>query len=193
MNEKVRAFLLIPPALALIGAVIAAPQIVHVMDSGSTVATVAEIASGKLTSRNVTVTAFAFPMRGLRQVVTNKKSQNEPAVSFFMPIADQPGEASPSLVIVESFRNEVSDAAERPDVPQQYEGTVRDVLWEGLDSAVKRDLETVHPLSPQVKLLRLRGGRDFGDFAWAYGLPLMGFFLGLLAASNFKPQPKGAA
>ena len=63
MNERVRAFLLIPPAFALGGALIAAPQIVHARDSGATVATVEEIGLGKISSRNITVTAFAFKAR----------------------------------------------------------------------------------------------------------------------------------
>ncbi len=193
MNERVRAFLMFPPAMVALGALIAAPQIVHVLDTGSTVATVEEIAAGKLSSRHVTVTAFGLPMRGLRQTVTEKKKEGNPTVSFFMPIADRNGEQGPTQVVVLSFRNEVTDAAEHPDRPLQFEGVVRDVLWEGLGSAVKRDLAAVHPLAPNAKLLELNAGGNFGDSLWAWGAPLAGLLFGLLAASNTKPKKPEAA
>ena len=186
MNEKLRAFLLLPPSFALIGALVAAPHVVHVFDERTaTVATVAQIAQGKLTSRNVSVTALVLAHRGLRQVITTEKSQASPRVSFFMPIADPGGEEGPTLVVVQTFRNEVTDAAQHPEIPLRLEGTVRDVLWEGLESDVAKDLAKQHPLSPDVKLLELRGTGSADDKLWAYGAPLVGFILGLFAASKF--------
>lgn len=184
MNEKLRAFLLLPPSFALAGALVAAPHLVHALDKGSTVATVAEIAQGKLSSRNVSVTALVLADRGLRQVITKEKSQTSPQVSFFMPIADPGGEQGPTLVVVQTFRNEVFDAAEHPEIPIRLEGTVRDVLWEGLDGDVKKDLATQHALSPDVKLLEIHGTGNVDDRLWAYGAPLAGLILGLFAASS---------
>lgn len=191
MNERLRAFLLLPPGLALLGLALAGPHVVHALDDRSTVATVADIAAGKLTSRNVKVTALVFADRGLRETVTKQKSQTSPKVSFYMPIADVGGGAGPTQVVVHTFHNEVFDAAERPDVPAEFEGTVRDVLWEGLGSEVKRDLEGLHPLSADVKLLELRGTGNADDKLWTYGAPLLGLILGLFLAAQGKP-PKPA-
>lgn len=194
MNEKLKAFLTVPPGLALVGALIAAPEIVHALDKGRTPATVAQIAQGKLPSRNVDVTALVLANRGAQQVITRAKSQNSPQVSFFMPIADEGVADGPTLVVVHSFYNEVTDAAEHPDEPLRLEGTVRDVLWEGLEGDVKDQLEALHPLSPDVKLLELGRTQHAGDALWAYGAPLAGLLLGLLYASSVKPkQPLASA
>ena len=64
------------------------------------------------------------------------------------------------------------------------------MLWEGLSSEVKHELEALHPLSPEVKMLEMRGISNADDKLWAYGAPLAGLILGLLAASNFKPPEK---
>ena len=191
VNERVRAFLLMPPAFALLGALIAAPHVVHVLDDRSTVATVAEIAAGTLPSRNVTITALVLADRGLKETVTKEKSQTSPRVSFYMPIADPGGAQGPTQVVVHTFHFEVFDAAEHPDVPLTLEGTVRDVLWEGLDGDVKKDLAAQHPLSPDVKLLELRGTANADDKLWTFGAPLAGLLLGLLVASNFRAPTKG--
>lgn len=190
MNEKLKSFLLIPPGLALLGALIAAPQIVHLMDRGSTQATVAQIAAGTLSSRNVTVTALAFSERGMSEVVTKKNSQASPKVSFFMPIADPGTDPEGTLVVVQAYYDEVTDAAERPDVPLQLEGTVRDVLWEGLDGDMKESLSAIHPLSSNVKLLDLARSGKFDDTLWGYGAPLLGLILGLFIANGMKPKAR---
>lgn len=190
MNEKLRTFLLLPSGLALLGALIAAPHIVHVLDGPAVTATVAQVAEGKLPSRNVIVTARVIADRGLRYTVTKKNSQVSPQTSFFMPMADPGSEQQPSLLVAQTFHNEVFEAAEHPDRPLQFQGTVRDVLWEGLDSDVKEALEALHPLDPHVKLLELRGVGTATDWLWAYGAPLAGLFLGLLMASNVKPREK---
>ena len=192
MNERIKAFLLIPPGLALLGALIAAPQIVHLLDRGSTQATVAQIAAGTLSSRNVTVTALAFADRGIKEVVTKQKSQTSPKVSFFMPIADPGTDPEGTLVVVQSYYNEVTDAAERPDMPIQLAGTVRDVLWEGLDGDMKKSLAAIHPLSPNVKLLDLARTGRFDDTLWGYGGPLVGLILGLFIAQGVKPKAPAA-
>jgi hypothetical protein len=193
VNAKLRAFLLFPPGLALLGALVAAPHIVHVLDTGSGTATVAQVAAGTLPTRNVTVTALARVDRGLR--LSDRKSRSlEEKTSFFMPLSDPGAADGPTLVVVHTFYNEIFDAAERPDEPLQLEGTVRDVLWEGLESEVKEELAALHPLSPQVKLLELRGVPNGTDRLWSYGAPLFGLIIGLFLAANAgapkqPPQP----
>ena len=190
MNEKLRAFLLYPPAFALVGALIAAPHIVHVLDRGSATGTVAQIARGELPSRNVSVTGKVLAARGVRMEV--KEKDKETKVSFFMPISDPGDEASPTQVVVHTYYNEVFDAVARPDEPMQFEGTVRDVLWEGLDSETKELLAEAHPLSPDVKLLELRGSQS-GEWLWGYGAPLLGLIVWLLAASGTQAQKRPEA
>lgn len=187
MNEKLRAFLLLPPGFALVGALIAAPQVVHLLDDGSAVGTVGQIARGELPTRKVTVSALVLAERGVRMEV--KEKDKETKVSFFMPICDPGSEAEPTQLVVHTFHNEVFDAVERPDLPMQFEGTVRDVLWEGLDGETKELLAAAHPLSPDVKLLELRGSAS-PDWLWGFGAPLLGLILGLLAASGTQPRPK---
>ncbi|MDP2274881.1 MAG: hypothetical protein Q8K32_29335 [Archangium sp.] len=190
MNQKLRAFLLLPPSLALVGALIAAPHLVHALDGPAVEATVAQIAEGRLPSRNVTVTAKVMADRGLRYTLTKKNSQTSPKVSFFMPMVDPGNEEAPTQLVAQTFHNEVFDAAEHPDEPLQFEGTVRDVLWEGLDSEVKEALESIHPLDPHVRLLELRGVGTASDRLWGFGAPLAGFLLGLLVAAGVKPAAK---
>ncbi len=113
MNEKLRAFLLLPPGPALLGALIAAPHHVHVLDG--------------------------------------------PAV----------------------------EAAEHPDRPLQFEGMVRDVLWEGLDRDVKEELVAIYPLDAPVKLLELRGVGTASDRLWAARL-----LIGAQVASGVQPSTK---
>lgn len=188
MNEKLRAFLMLPPSFALIGAILVAPHIVHVLDSGSAVGTVGQIARGELPSRNVKVSALVLAERGVRLEVREKDKETK--VSFFMPISDQGEQDAPTQVVVHTFHNEVFDAVERPDVPIEFEGTVRDVLWEGVDSETKELLAQSHPLSPNVKLLELKGTSNADDWLFGYGAPIAGLILGLLAASGTQPKPQ---
>ena len=190
MNEKLRAFLLLPPGLALLGALLAAPHLVHVLDGPPVDATVAQIAEGRLPSRNVRVTALVMFDRGLSYTLTRKNSQRTPEISFFMPMADPGSEQAPSRLVAQTFHNEVFDAAEHPGEPLEFEGTVRDVLWEGLDSDVKEELASLHPLDPHVKLLELRGVGNASDRLWSYGAPLAGFLIGLMVASSVRPAAK---
>ena len=98
-----------------------------------------------------------------------------------MPIADPGAADGPTQVVVHTFNEEVFDAAEHPDRPLQLQGTVRDVLWEGLEGAVKKNLAAQHPLSPEVKLLELHGVANADDKLWTYGAAPAGFIFGLLA------------
>ena len=118
MNEKLRAFLLRPPGLALLGALIAAPHLVHVLHG--------------------------------------------PAV----------------------------EATEHPDRPLQFEGMVRDVLWEGLDRDVKEEFAAIDPREPHVKWLELRRVGTASDQLRAYGAPRARLFIGVRAASGVQPSTK---
>lgn len=184
MNERLRTFLFVSLGFGAVGAVLGAPHALHLLDRGSATATVAEVAAGKLGSRNVTVTAMVFADRGLREVVTKQKSQTSPKVSFYMPIADPGAADGPTQVVVHTWRDEVFDAAEHPERPAEFKGTVRDVLWEGLDGDVKKDLAALHPLADDVKLLELESTGQVDDVLWGVGAPVAGLLLGLLAASN---------
>jgi hypothetical protein len=187
VNEKLRAFLMFPPGFALLGALVAAPHIVHLLDRGSATGTVGQIARGELPSRNVTVNALVHADRGVRLAVQEK--DKEAKVSFFMPICDQGSDQEPTQLVVHSYYNEVFDAVERPDEPMRFEGTVRDVLWEGLDSETKELLAEAHPLAPNVKLLELSGTSRVDDWLWGYGAPMAGLLFGLLAASGTQAKP----
>lgn len=176
-----------PPGFALLGALVAAPHIVHVLDRGSATGTVGQISRGELPSRNVTVNALVHADRGIRLEV--KEKDKAAKVSFFMPVCDPGGDQEPTQLVVHTYYNEVFDAAERPDEPMQFEGTVRDVLWEGLDGETKEMLAEAHPLAPNVKLLELRGTSNADDWLWGYGLPIAGLIFGLLAASGTQPKP----
>jgi hypothetical protein len=189
VNERLRAFLLYPPLFALVGAAVAGPHVVHVLDRGSAMGTVGQVARGELPSRNVMVSGLVLAERGVRMEEVGQKNQGT-KVSFFMPVLDPGTEAEPTQLVVHTHYNEVFDALERPDLPMQFEGTVRDVLWEGLDTETKELLAAAHPLSPDVKLLELKGTQKFDDVLWGYGAPLAGLILGLLAASGAQPRPK---
>ncbi len=180
--------MMFPPGFALIGALVAAPHVVHVLDRGSATGTVGQIARGELPSRNVIVTALVHADRGVRLAV-QEKDRREAKVSFFMPISDQGSAQEPTQLVVHSYYNEVFDALDHPDEPMQFEGTVRDVLWEGLDGETKEQLAEAHPLAPNVKLLELRGTSNVDDWLWGYGAPLAGLIFGLLAASGTQPKP----
>lgn len=188
MIAKLRTYLVAGLGMAAAGAVIAAPHLWHFLDRGATAATVAEIAAGKLSSRNVTVRALVLADRGLREMVTKKDSQTSPKVSFYMPISDPGAADGPTQVVVHTWSNEVFDAVANPQQPMQFKGTVRDVLWEGMPSEIETDLADVHPLAKGVKLLELESSGHFDDLAWGVGAPLAGLVLGLLAASNALKQ-----
>ncbi len=190
MNERVRTFLFVTLGFTAVGALLGAPHVLHLLDRGRVPATVAQLAAGKLPSRNVTVTAMVFADRGLREVVTKQNSQTSPRTSFYMPIADPGAADGPTQVVVHTWHDEVFDAAEHPERPIELEGTVRDVLWEGLDGEVKEDLAALHPLAGDVKLLELESSGHVDDLLWGVGAPLAGLLLGLLAGSNALKQMK---
>lgn len=72
-----------------------------------------------------------FALVGALIAAPKEKSQTSPEISFYTPLSEPGGEDGPTQVVLLSYANEVTDAAERPGEPMELEGTVRDALWEG--------------------------------------------------------------
>lgn len=190
MNKHL-GFVVFPLLGAAVGALVVAPQLVHMRDGRQpATVTVQDVLAGTSPSREVELQAVGLPDRGLKETITTtSKSGTKTEVSFYMPLIDPAASPNePTQLVLYSSRNELFDAIEAPNRPLLLQGTVRDVLWEGLPSDVRRDLEKLHPVAPTVKLLDTHPGLDH---LAAYGGPLLGLVLGLfLASKRGAPAPE---
>lgn len=198
MNPLVR-FVALPLGLALLGALIVAPNVVHVLDRGQ-----ADVAAdapdlAALPSRNVRLTGYPHLEVAVRQTVTRKDSQSTPEISMYYPVVPQgwaPGQ--PVHFVAQAWGFDLNEAigATGDGKPVTAVGTVRNVLWEGLPSDVPRLFEEQGvPLAPDAVLVELAGAHSTSDGLRAYGAPLLGLLLGLIAASQAKrerPSPPPA-
>lgn len=72
-------------------------------------------------------------------------------------------------------------------------GVARDVLWEDLSSDVQRLRgERGVPLAPDAVLVELPNAHSTSVRLRAFGVPLLGLLLGLLAASEFEREPNAS-
>lgn len=104
-----------------------------------------------------------------------------------VPQGWQPGQ--PVHFVVQAWGCDLNEAIGEAK-PVITRGVVRDVLWEGLSSDVQRLLvEQGVPLAPDAVLVELPNAHSTSVRLRAFGVPLLGLLLGLLAASKLEREP----
>lgn len=176
----------LPLGLAVLGALVFAPNFVHALDAGAAALSADAPDVASLPSRNVSVTGYPRLEVAVRQTVTRENSQNSPEISMYYPVVPQGWDPSqPVHLVVQAWGYNLNEAIDATGAarPVTQKGRVRDVLWEGLPSDVRRLLtEQGVQVAPDAVLIELDGAYSTSDRLRAYGAPLLGLLLGLVVA-----------
>ena len=152
------------------------PMIVHAMDQGSQRVTAAEFGKTKLTSRNLVLSGELDDQRFLS--ITNTENGVKKSGSYEFPVfpAGAPDDAFIPVVLK---TRELSDAAINELADRgEWKCTLRDVLWEGLDSEDRdymRDKLQLN-VTKDTQLCELEDGDD---------IPLWGIMLMVVCMGAF--------
>ena len=127
-------FILIPAILL----VIFLPGLIHVMDSGHDYVTAKDIVTGKeLSSRNLTLHGTILN-QGMWEKTTHTQrgSTSTTEKNFFPMITEDWVEGEPVQILIETGEMSQSETDEFV-YKTSFKGTIRNVLWEGIDSDQK--------------------------------------------------------
>lgn len=152
------------------------PMIVHAVDQGSQQVTAAELGKTRLTSRNLVLSGELDDQRFLS--ITNTENGVKKSGAFEFPVFPAGAPDDAFIPVVLKTRELPDSAIDELAARGAWKCTLRDVLWEGLDSDDRDYLRDQLQLNvtKDTKLCELEDGRD---------LPLWGIVLSVVCLGAF--------